>query len=274
MAYAFDFVKYQAAGNDFILIDDRRLSFPLEAVDFVARLCDRRFGIGADGLMLIRHHVAAHFELIYCNADGRIGSLCGNGSRAAAHFARSLGLCGPSGTLWAADGLHTFSFLKENEKEATLCVSMRVAGEVELIDPHNCFLDTGSPHHVVWVDEPLDKLDLAALAPPIRFARRYEPGGTNVNFVQPIGPKALAIRTWERGVEAETLSCGTGVTAAAVAWRTLRQPQADEISIRTQGGQLAVHFRAEQAIELVGPVAAVFEGRWGKTAKPDTRLSD
>ena len=255
--FAFDFVKYQAAGNDFVLIDDRSAGFPVADEQFVARLCDRRFGIGADGLILIRTHAEADFEMVYFNADGRVGSLCGNGSRAAAHFASSLGRCGASGTLRASDGLHGFYFIKENE----LAVEMRAAAAVSVIDAANCFVDTGSPHHIVWVEGPLDALDLAALAPPIRSAERYAPGGTNVNFVQAMGPAELAIRTWERGVEGETLSCGTGITAAAVAWRALYQPDAPAVAVRARGGQLAVRFGT--GIELVGPVEAVFRGRWG-----------
>lgn len=253
-----DFVKYQAAGNDFILIDDRMGLFPLGDSAFVARLCDRRFGVGADGLILIRESAEADFEMIYCNADGRVGSLCGNGSRAAAHFARALGLANNRGNLLASDGRHEFLFEKENE----VAVEMRVQSAVEVIDTNNCFVNTGSPHHIVWVDGKLDALDLAALAPPIRYAERYAPGGTNVNFVQPVGPSSLEIRTWERGVEGETLSCGTGVTAAAVAWRTLRQPAAQEVAVQARGGLLATRFETDGRLWLIGPVAAVFSGRW------------
>lgn len=255
-----DFVKYQAAGNDFVLIDDRTGSFPHGDVALVARLCNRRFGIGADGLILIRESAEADFEMIYFNADGRVGSLCGNGSRAAAHFARSLGLADSRGRLLASDGQHEFNF----ENDSQVSVEMREQAAVETIDAGNCFVNTGSPHHIVWVDGNLDALHLAALAPPIRYAERYAPGGTNVNFVRPVGPSHLEIRTWERGVEGETLSCGTGVTAAAVAWKALRQPDVTTIRFAARGGLLEVDFTADdERVWLRGPVQAVFRGRWG-----------
>jgi len=254
------FHKYQGAGNDFVMIDqrDRRwLTRADEAV--IRRFCERRFGIGADGLILLERHPGLDFEMIYFNADGREGSMCGNGGRCAVAFARSLGVIGLTTRFQAVDGPH-----EARIHEAGDWVELKM-GTVKNVEAGAAFyyLDTGSPHYVVFVDE-LDEVDIVGRGRAIRYSERFRAAGTNVNFVQ-VRSDGIDVATYERGVEDETLSCGTGVTAAAIAYY-LQEP-ADErrqVDIRTRGGRLQVRFQATEAgfeeIWLCGPAEHVFEG--------------
>ncbi|QMW06117.1 diaminopimelate epimerase [Spirosoma foliorum] len=252
-----EFFKYQGTGNDFVLIDDRNETFPASDQALVERLCDRRFGIGADGLILLRNDPQYHFRMVYFNADGAEGSMCGNGGRCIVRFAHDLGLFERETRFLAVDGEH-IAFVTEET------VSLKMS-DVTGIDNRGglTFLNTGSPHVVQFVDD-LESLDVVKEGRAIRYDARFQPGGTNVNFVQPIDGGTLFVRTYERGVEDETYSCGTGVTAVAlVAHQQLNMP--DPVLIKTLGGNLRVSFNAKtqeqfDSIHLIGPAKRVFAG--------------
>jgi len=254
-----EFCKYQGAGNDFVVIDEREQQ-QIEAQDqsLVARLCDRKFGIGADGLMLLRKHDEYDFEMLYFNADGRPGSLCGNGGRCIVAFAQYLGLIDISCTFLAADGPHRARITGPDWIE----LSMHDVEQVEEGVDHY-FLDTGSPHYVSFVEE-LDVVNVVEAGRAVRYSDRFRENGTNVNFVER-HDHGLEIATYERGVEDETLACGTGVTAAAIAHlRASGQEGNFHIPVRAKGGPLAVRLRVEhgkfQDIWLCGPARMVFKG--------------
>jgi diaminopimelate epimerase len=257
MSRRIEFSKYQGTGNDFILLDNRTGAYRLTQAE-VAALCHRRFGIGADGLMLLETTPEADFRMVYYNADGGISTLCGNGSRCMVAFARKLGLV-HSGTVQfeAADGLHEAQILPDNQ------VVLQMADVTELTpDASGVFLNTGSPHYIFWTENAGTE-DVAQRGRAIRYDGRFALGGTNVNFVERRS-KDLYVRTYERGVEAETLSCGTGVTAAAIAASGSALGPFD-IPVETPGGWLRVQYEKtgpETATQicLTGPAQLVFEG--------------
>ncbi len=247
------FFKYQGTGNDFIMIDDRETIFPRENEKLVANLCQRRFGIGADGLILLRQHADTDFEMIYFNADGKEGSMCGNGGRCTVQFAHDLGIFNGTTQFMAVDGLHE-AYL-ENE-----LVSLKM-GDVNKIDFHNeaAFVDTGSPHYLKFVND-LENYPVIHNGSNIRHS--FREGGTNANFLEMKG-NTLHVRTFERGVEDETWSCGTGVTAAAL--YTANATGKHVVPIQTKGGQLEVRFEKLtdghfKDIYLTGPAKCVFAG--------------
>jgi len=248
------FHKYQGTGNDFIMIDDRNAVFPAHDVKLIENLCHRRFGIGADGLILLRNHSTADFEMLYHNSDGKIGSMCGNGGRATVQFAHDLGVIGDKTTFLAADGLHQ-AFLKDN------WVHLGMSDVRAVQQEHGAFfMNTGSPHYVQSVSN-IDEFNVFAEGHRIRYSERFSPQGTNVNFMETID-KVLNVRTYERGVEDETYSCGTGATACAIAasFSGMNSP----VQIATKGGRLAVSFEQKEgffsSIYLMGPAEKVFEG--------------
>lgn len=266
-----DFYKYEGTGNDFVLIDDRANpgrvppglarpglagTFPRTDQAFIERLCHRRFGIGADGLILLQNDADCDFRMVYFNADGAEGSMCGNGGRCIVRFAHDLGLFESETRFRAVDGEHVAVVCEE---EIFLKMS-NVAG----ISTRNglTYLDTGSPHVVRFVDD-LESLDVVAQGRAIRYDAAF-PGGTNVNFAQVLDDHTVLVRTYERGVEDETYSCGTGVTAVAlVAHRQWAMP--DPVFIQTLGGNLRVSFNAltdgsHRDIYLIGPAKRVFTG--------------
>ena len=261
MSQTINFYKYQGAGNDFILLDHRNaLPEVLEEVETIAYLCDRRFGIGADGLIrLTQQDDAYDFEMHYYNADGRLGSMCGNGGRCVVAFAHDLGMIKESATFLAVDGPHQAKVTQANWVE----LGMNDVQEIRKGDDYY-FLDTGSPHHVSFVEQ-LDQYEVFEKGKAIRYGEPYGQEGTNVNFVQAV-PHGLAVRTYERGVEDETLACGTGVTAAAMAYAFQNQlTGAQSIPIQAQGGQLEIRFdRVSDAhfrdVWLCGPAKFVFKG--------------
>ncbi|MEM9325187.1 MAG: diaminopimelate epimerase [Bacteroidota bacterium] len=245
------FTKYQGTGNDFVVIDNRDLRFPKDK-KMVSKLCDRRFGIGADGLMLIESHDDLDFRMIYFNSDGS-QSLCGNGSRCAVSFARSIGLASDRTTFETTDGVHQAFFRNGNvnfQLHDILAVERRGT---------DFFIHNGSPHHIQFVED-LDRQDVKAMGRKIRYSMDYEPEGTNVNFVEK--GETLKVRTYERGVEDETLSCGTGVTAVAIA--ASLEGYESPVKISTKGGELSVSFRIDghrfTDIFLCGPAQEVFSG--------------
>jgi diaminopimelate epimerase len=258
----YSFVKYHGTGNDFVLLHDFQGLFPEHDTALIAKMCDRHFGIGADGLMLLRPPVGPgqSFTLLYFNADGALGSLCGNGSRCAVAYARALNLFkGHVVAFQAADGERT-AFLEEDG-----LVRIRMADAPYPVPAHGgYFVDTGSPHWVGLV-QGLDRLDVRMEGQRIRYEVYGDPG-VNANFLEQDDRGNWHIRTYERGVEDETLSCGTGATAAALVLAVLKKTDSSWVSLSTRGGLLRV--RAESVpggfsgIELVGPAERVFEGTW------------
>jgi diaminopimelate epimerase len=256
MATEISFYKYQGTGNDFVMIDDRDASFPDEDLALIQKLCDRKFGVGADGLILIREAKDFDFEMVYFNADGS-QSMCGNGARCAVAFAGFLGIIDKKTNFLAIDGEHQ-AIISEGwiELEMRPVLSISNAGQ-------DYFVNTGSPHHVRFVEN-VEQYPVFEEGKAIRYSQDYAPNGTNVNFVTPLGKDEIHVRTYERGVENETLSCGTGVTACALVYGYQRQLH--EVKIHTRGGKLKVRFTESadgsfQDIWLVGPAQQVFEGR-------------
>ncbi|KAA3620562.1 MAG: diaminopimelate epimerase [Flavobacterium sp.] len=253
-----EFFKYQGTGNDFIIIDNRLDIFPKNNTKQVSQMCDRKFGIGADGLILLEQHKQADFRMVYYNSDGNLSSMCGNGGRCITHFAKSLGVFENSAVFEAADGMH-----KATIENKIVSLLMNDVGDVS-VNNNYVFLDTGSPHHVSLVDD-LSEFDVFQEGRRIRN-QLYGEEGSNVNFVQKKGDSTFAVRTYERGVEDETLSCGTGVTAVALAMHAIGETSANEVNLRTPGGDLKVRFRKKENgytdIYLIGPAVQVYKGEW------------
>lgn len=256
---AVPFLKYHGTGNDFVMVDNRNLLVDRDEQALFASWCDRRFGIGADGVILLQNHPAYDFEMVYINADGREGSMCGNGGRCVVQFAHDLGVIDTSTRFLAVDGEHTAVL-----SEGLIHLAMQPAGLPSDAPENGFYLNTGSPHHLVWVEN-LPEYDVEQVGKALRWHNHYAPGGTNVNFVERLSDNSLRVRTYERGVEAETYSCGTGVTAAALllayqeAW-----PSAFEVAIATTGGHLKVQATRKghgfEDIHLIGPAKLVFQG--------------
>ncbi|MFT4032776.1 MAG: diaminopimelate epimerase [Siphonobacter sp.] len=251
------FYKYQGTGNDFIMVDDRAGTFPIDK-EKIAHLCHRRFGIGADGLILLQTDSEYDFRMKYFNADGGEGSMCGNGGRATVRFAHDLGVIGNTTRFIAVDGEHEASVDSE-----TISLKMsNVQGSEEY--PDYSFMNTGSPHVVAFKDK-LEKLNVYREGYAIRYADKWVArGGTNVNFVEQTAADALFVRTYERGVEDETYSCGTGVTACALTAH-LKLGMQSPVKIKVLGGNLKVDFKQTapdtfEDIYLIGPAERVFEG--------------
>ena len=250
------FFKYQGTGNDFIMIDGRDGSFALSK-EAIEHLCHRRFGIGADGLIVLKNHAEYDFEMLYHNADGNVGSMCGNGGRCTVRFAHDLGIFEEETKFLAADGEHTAS-VTDTE------VSLKM-GELTAFERHEShdFLNTGSPHYICYVPDN-EAVNVFEAGRKIRYAEEWVArGGTNVNFTQILAQDAISVRTYERGVEDETYSCGTGVTAAAISAH-VRFGLHSPIFIKTLGGELSVSFKNENNIfsniYLIGLAVKVFEG--------------
>lgn len=255
----FTFFKYQGTGNDFVIIDNRSLFFPKEDRALITRLCDRKFGIGADGLLLLENHNTVDFKMVYYNADGRESSMCGNGGRCLVHFAQFLEVIGDKTVFEAIDGLHKAVILPKG------IVSLKM-NDVSTFDIKDdaVFLDTGSPHHVALVQD-LANYDVNSQGAKLRYGL-YGNQGANINFVEQLSHDTFSVRTYERGVEAETLSCGTGVTAVALGMHFLEKTDANQITLQTPGGMLQVAFSKEnntyKEVFLTGAVAQVFKGEW------------
>jgi len=251
------FYKYQGTGNDFIIIDNRNWSLTALTTDKVKQLCDRRFGIGADGLMLLNPKAGFDFEMKYYNSDGRESTMCGNGGRCMVKFAYQLGIHKDKYRFMAMDGEHEAKIdgdivnLKMND----------VHGVVDF--NHDYVLDTGSPHYVKIVSDVMD-YDVAGKGMEIRHSPEFAQDGINVNFIEPKKPDEIIVRTYERGVEDETLSCGTGATASALVYYH-NETGYNEVSVITRGGKLSVRYnRIDENtftdIWLCGPAESVFDG--------------
>ncbi|MFC7358589.1 diaminopimelate epimerase [Jejudonia soesokkakensis] len=252
------FYKYQGTGNDFVMIDNRHAIFPKNNTRLVAQLCDRRFGIGADGLILLEDHAAVDFTMVYYNADGNLSSMCGNGGRCITHFAKFLGVINDNATFEAVDGMHTATV-----EGGIVKLKMNDVSSVS-VEKDFVFLNTGSPHHVQLVDS-LEQYDVFSEGKRIRNTI-YGSEGANVNFVTQVGSDIFSVRTYERGVEDETLSCGTGVTAVAIAMHAILKTEATTIALQTPGGNLKVYFEKTQKgyenVYLEGAAKQVYKGEW------------
>lgn len=250
------FYKYQGAGNDFIIADNRDKQIHLNSSQ-VTFLCDRHFGIGADGLMLLEPAGGYDFRMVYYNSDGNESTMCGNGGRCITAFAQKLGIIQNEAKFVAIDGPHHATI----DKQGLVHLGMQDVHHIAFQDGFT-ILNTGSPHYVLPVED-LESVDVFARGREIRNTEAFQPKGINVNFVQDTG-EAIKVRTYERGVENETLSCGTGVTACAIA--TIRQATGNfDRPVITPGGRLRVTFKKsvpESATEvvLIGPAELVFEG--------------
>lgn len=254
----FDFFKYQGTGNDFVLINNHRLSFPKDNHELIREICDRRFGIGADGLMLLEETPGYDFKMVYYNADGNESTMCGNGGRCISAFAKHLGIVENSGKFIAVDGEHEFVITDEIVKLKMINVEtngMHLENEDDV-------LFTGSPHYVSFRND-IEKMNITEEARKIRYNATYAKEGINVNFVEANEGK-IKMRTYERGVEDETLSCGTGTVAVALSFAARNNLEAGTVEILTPGGNLAVSFAKEQSIFtnvwLEGPAKLVFTG--------------
>ncbi|MEX1383615.1 diaminopimelate epimerase [Lutibacter sp.] len=251
------FYKYQGAGNDFIMVDNRDLLFPKTNTHLINKLCDRRFGIGADGLILLEPSKKEDFTMVYFNADGNEGSMCGNGGRCIVAFAKQLGIITDETTFNAVDGLHYATIANE-----IVSLKMIDISEIKVTDS-NVFLNTGSPHHVQF-SKNIAEINVKKLGAKIRYGAPYFETGTNVNFAEKITANSFKVRTYERGVEGETLACGTGVTAVAIAAHITNKTDENSIKIEVLGGDLEVSFEKVKNkytnIFLKGPAEFVFEG--------------
>lgn len=255
------FYKYQGTGNDFVLIDQReQVYLTRNDQSKIERLCDRRFGIGADGLMLLQQKEGFDFEMIYFNADGRESTMCGNGGRCICAFAKYLGVVDNEAYFLAIDGAHHANINATGD-----WVELQMI-DVKQVEQGDGFfvLNTGSPHYVTFVKDFLH-LNVFEEGRKVRYNERFAEAGINVNFIAP-SENGIKVATYERGVEDETLSCGTGVTAAAISfWLSQNNSKLHEIPIETKGGQLSVRLESDgyigfKNIWLCGPATKVFEG--------------
>ena len=252
-----EFYKYQGTGNDFIMIDDRESNFDISDNKLIAALCERRMGIGADGLILLRNHPSLDFEMIYFNSDGNQSTMCGNGGRCIIDFAAMLEVIKTETTFMAIDGEHKGQFLGD-----TIALQMQDVAEI-VGEGDGLVLDTGSPHYIEMVDD-LQYIDVNKEGRRIRNSAPFKKEGINVNFV--LDAAELQVRTYERGVEAETLSCGTGTVATALAMHYANCIEENTVSIKTKGGQLSVSFEefngGYRNIWLIGEVSMVYAGEF------------
>jgi len=249
------FFKYQGTGNDFVVLDNRDGRYQgLDNVQ-IEKLCNRKFGIGSDGLMMLELAGGYDFKMVYYNADGNLGSMCGNGGRCLVKFAHDMGIHSSHYRFIATDGEHE-AFIRDGR----IHLKMQDVHAVEKRDQVK-ILNTGSPHYVSFVDN-VGGMDVFGEGRKIRYGAEFQDKGINVNFVCK-HVNGIRVRTYERGVENETLSCGTGVTAAAIAHSSVDGRQ--EVAIKVEGGALAVSFNriSEQQYEdiwLIGPAEFVFKG--------------
>ncbi len=255
------FYKYQGTGNDFVIIDNRDGHFDSQNVKLVNFLCDRRFGIGADGLMLLENNKneGIDFTMRYYNSDGNEASMCGNGGRCIAAFAVHQNAVSNADkfTFDAVDGLHEATYNNG-------IVSLKMTN----VDSYNqgedyFFLDTGSPHYVNHQKD-IENIDLITIGRKVRYSDQFKPGGTNVNIVEQLNDHHIKVRTYERGVEDETFSCGTGVVASAIS-TFIKDKKSKAFDIDVKGGKLNVKFETTDGLQfqdiwLTGPATYVFEG--------------
>lgn len=254
------FYKYHGAGNDFVIIDNAEVTFDETNYALINRICDRHFGIGADGLMVLKKHSGYDFEMLYYNSDGMPGTMCGNGGRCITAFAHLKGYIGNETNFLAMDGIHQAKII--NEK--SIALRMNDISTIETLSD-GFMIDTGSPHFVKFLSG-IDALDIYSEGKKIRNEQRFTPDGINVNFCELLSENTLKIATFERGVENETLACGTGSVASAIALCCQKPDNTYKIDIQAKGGNLNVEFtkinNTYTNIWLSGPIAFVFEGKY------------
>ncbi len=253
-----NFVKYQGAGNDFILIDNRAKQFTGDKVAFAKKYCSRRFGVGSDGVIFIEKSKTADFLMDFYNPDGS-QSFCGNGSRCAVNFAVDLNMIEKKAVFEAIDGIHEAERIGENVK-----IGMHQYGALKLMGKDH-FIDTGSPHYISYLT-PNDDRAIVPYGKSIRYAADFKEKGTNVNLIAEKGANHIAVQTYERGVEDETLACGTGATACGLSYAFTNDIANGVVNVDVKGGELKIHFEATetegvyQNIWLEGPAVFVFKG--------------
>lgn len=250
------FNKYHGTGNDFVIIDNRLLTFDKKNTKLVAEMCSRRFGIGADGLILLENHAEHDFEMVYYNADGNESTMCGNGGRCIVAFAKKIGVIKNTANFMAIDGFHQATINEQFEVD----LQMKNVDEIELVDG-DFVLDTGSPHYVKIVTEFTE--DFVNEARAIRNNDTFRKEGINVNFIKKINDTEVEIRTFERGVEDETFACGTGCVASALSIMN-QNKNTETIHLKTKGGNIRVKAQKKSDtytdVWLFGPTKYVFEG--------------
>ena len=260
-----NFYKYQGAGNDFIMVDDRKNAFHNNDSSLIAQMCNRRYGIGADGLILLRNSNICDFSMLYFNSDGKEGTMCGNGGRCIVAFARDMGIFSSEMIDFEAiDGVHR-AYINDN----IVRLGMKNVEDIKLlyiseININGCFLDTGSPHFVVFLEkDTISEIDVKKMGSEIRNSRFFaQNGGTNVNFAFCDGEN-IVLRTYERGVEDETLACGTGATAVAISAYHRGMIKNKKVPLKALGGHLTVDFECKnekyENIFLTGEAKKVFQ---------------
>ena len=252
-----DFYKYHGTGNDFVLIDNRSLFFDKNNLELISKICSRHTGVGADGLILLENHNQYDFKMIYFNSDGKQTSMCGNGGRCVISFAKKLNIINDNVTFLAIDGLHEGIINEDIIKIKMIKVS-------NIDEVHNgCLLDTGSPHFVKFCTS-VNNINVFQSGRELRNNKEISEDGVNINFTEIIDNSSIKVRTYERGVENETLSCGTGVIASALSAHSKGLVDSNRIKISTLGGELFVSFDFKNVYDniwLEGPAIEVFKGQ-------------
>ena len=252
-----EFYKYHGTGNDFVLIDNRSLFFDKNNIELISKICSRHTGVGADGLILLENHNQYDFKMIYFNSDGKQTSMCGNGGRCVISFAKKLNIIDDNVTFLAIDGLHEGIINDDIIKIKMIKVS-------NIDEVHNgCLLDTGSPHFVKFCTS-VNNINVFQSGRELRNNKEISEDGVNINFTEIIDNSSIKVRTYERGVENETLSCGTGVIASALSAHSKGLVDSNRIKISTLGGELFVSFDFKNVYDniwLEGPAIEVFKGQ-------------
>ena len=253
-----EFYKYHGTGNDFIILDNYNHTAPSLTTTQIKHICDRHFGIGADGLMLLSKIAGYDFEMMYYNADGNESSMCGNGGRCLVKFAHSLGIHKSLYQFIAVDGIHE----AEIDDDGIVSLKMHDVNEVAY-HMHHAIINTGSPHYVKFTEN-VEAMNVVAAGREIRYSHEFASEGINVNFAEAVNDDTIYMRTYERGVENETLSCGTGVTAAALL-AAHNENGFNMVNVKTPGGHLSVeYYKIDDThfenIWLSGPAEFVFKG--------------
>ena len=255
MKISFD--KYHGCGNDFIIINNLSNTFPNSSVNLIKNLCDRNLGIGADGLILINDSKNEAFEMKYYNSDGKISTMCGNGGRCAMHYSSQMGISNEKSKFLACDGLHYGEVSNDSVR-----ISLQGVDGYRLIND-DIFIDTGSPH-LVKILKNISNINILKKSRDIQKSKDFISSGVNVNYVSIIDPDSIQLRTYERGVENETLSCGTGAVAAALSFSIVTNSSLKKVLVKTLGGNLLVEFKNDNNnfydIYLSGKVKKVFSG--------------
>ena len=252
-----EFYKYHGTGNDFVLIDNRSLFFDKNNTELISKICSRHFGVGADGLILLENDNLYDFKMIYFNSDGKQTSMCGNGGRCIISFAKKLNIDDDKANFMAIDWIH--AVINNNN---LIKIKMNTVSEIQNINT-GFLLDTGSPHFVKFCDS-IDNINVFEFGRELRNNKEISEDGVNINFTEVIDNSSIKVRTYERGVENETLSCGTGVIASALSAYKKGLVDTNRIKINTLGGELFVSFEFNNIyknIWLEGPAIEVYKGQ-------------